>query len=70
VPTDRILAMFERGKAPKGASREQLMIAAGWEKLPYPSTLRLFAKRHGLDMIEMTGPGGGLRYRFVETNHG
>jgi hypothetical protein len=70
IPTDRILAMFELGKSPKGASREQLMIAAGWERLPYPSTLRLLAKRRGLDMKVLTGSGRELRYRFIETTHG
>jgi hypothetical protein len=51
--------------AKHGATREELMVAAGWPRIPYPSTLKAMADRRGLRMEDLV-VDGVKRVRFVK----
>jgi hypothetical protein len=62
-PMQSLDKVIELCKRQSGATVDEVMGAAGWEKRPYPSTVGMLATRRGLKFW-MSGKAGAKRYHM------
>lgn len=62
--SEQIVAVVKLCLRKNGASGEELMLAAGWPRPPYPSSISAIAQRRGLTVRELN-VDGERRWRFL-----